>query len=293
MKNKIMHKQENSSVDVSCSKKCFFKSDTFEFARTIFLALVVAIGLRSFIYEPFNIPSGSMIPSLLVGDFLFVAKWPYGYSRWSFPFGFPPFSGRILDKKLPETGEVIVFKYPLDTSMQFIKRVIGRPGDKVQMKEGILYINGQEAKVERIEDYTYIDEDDGTSHTVPQYIETLPNGRQHLIIKDYAFGAAPFDNTPVYEVPANHFFVMGDNRDHSGDSRIMHMLGFVPAENILGSADFLYFSTEIPYFPTKIDWWDVPAWFSEKFIWWQPWKWFSAIRYSRIFNIINTFHRES
>ncbi len=279
--------QDTSNSSQTTSKK----SETFELIKTLFLALVVAIGLRSFVYEPFNIPSSSMVPSLLVGDFLFVAKWPYGYSRWAFPFGFPPFSGRIIDLKSPDTGDVIVFKNPKDTSSQWIKRVIGRPGDKVQMREGILYINGQEAKLERIEDYNYIDERTGESHMVEQYIETLPNGRQHLIIKDAPFGLGKLDDTPVYEVPEGYLFVMGDNRDHSGDSRAMNFLGFVPYENLLGPADFIYFSAEYSYFPTDIDWLDIPAWFNEKFIWWQPWKWFTAIRYSRIFTIINNFKR--
>ena len=268
------------------------KSEFWSTVKTLFLALFVALVLRSFLFEPFNIPSGSMIPNLLVGDFLFVSKWSFGYSKYSFPFGLDLFSGRFLDTRKPKQGEVIVFKYPRDTEFQWIKRVVGTPGDTIQMKEGILHINNEAVKLERIEDYSYVDEDDQSTHVSEQYIETFPNGTQHHILKDVPFGEARLDDTPLYEVPPGHYFMMGDNRDHSGDSRIINNLGFVPEEYILGKASLIYFSEEHSYWPQStlrvpMDWFSAKEWFSDRFIWWQPWKWFTAIRYSRLFKIIN------
>ncbi|MBS0184767.1 MAG: signal peptidase I [Proteobacteria bacterium] len=268
------------------------KSEFWSTVKTLFLALFVALVLRSFLFEPFNIPSGSMIPNLLVGDFLFVSKWSYGYSKYSFPFGLDLFSGRFLEFKTPQQGEVIVFKYPKDTEFQWIKRVVGLPGDTVQMKEGILHINGEPVKLERIEDYSYIDEDDQTLHVAEQYIETFPNGTQHRILKEVPFGKARLDNTPLYEVPPGHYFVMGDNRDNSGDSRVINNLGFVPRDYVLGKASLIYFSEEHSYWPQStlrvpMNWFSLKEWFSDRFIWWQPWKWFTSIRYSRLLKIIH------
>lgn len=280
-----------SSPNTSEKKSSFFTQEPWNTLKTLFFALAVALLLRSFLFEPFNIPSSSMVPNLLVGDFIFVSKWPFGYSRYSFPFGPNLFSGRFFDSRTPQPGEVIVFKYPRDTEFQWIKRVVGVPGDTIQMKEGVLHINGEPVKLERIEDYSYWDEDDHKLHVSEQYIETFPNGNQHHILKDVPFGEGRLDNTPPYEVPKGHYFVMGDNRDHSGDSRVIHNLGFIPAEYLIGEASFIYFSTKNFYWPHStlrrdMDWLSLKEWFSDRFIWWQPWKWFTSIRYHRIFQII-------
>jgi len=231
-----------------------------ETVRTVVYAVLIALFVRTVAYEPFNIPSGSMIPTLLVGDYLFVSKYSYGYSRYSLPFGLPLISGRIL-ARTPERGDVIVFKWPKDNSTDYIKRLIGLPGDKVQMKGGLLYVNGQPVKRERIEDY--LDPED--HRLVPQYIETLPNGIRHRIIEKQG-DAGTYDNTNEFDVPAGSYFMMGDNRDNSADSRVW---GFVPAENLVGPAQFIFFSL------------DGSA------HWWEPWKWPFAIRYDRLFEGIH------
>jgi signal peptidase I len=233
--------------------------------KTVVYAVLIALVVRTVAYEPFNIPSGSMIPTLLVGDYLFVSKFSYGYSRFSLPFGLPLFSGRIFFHP-PERGDVVVFKLPTDTSVDYIKRVIGLPGDTIQMKEGELYINNQEVPRKRIEDYLY-QEDDGAMIPMRQYIETLPNGRQHRIIKIGDDG--PLDNTQQYHVPPGDYFMMGDNRDNSQDSRVLSAVGYVPAENLIGKAQFIFFST------------DGTARL------WEFWKWPFAIRYNRLFKGIN------
>src|SRR6266436_8275148 len=192
--------------------------------------IAIVLFVRTVAYEPFNIPSGSMVPTLLVGDYLFVSKFSYGYSRYSLPFGLPVFSGRIFFHP-PERGDVIVFKLPTDNSTDYIKRVIGLPGDHIQMKGGNLYINDQLVPRKRTQDYLY-QEGNGTVIPLAQYIETLPNGRQHLIIKMGDNG--PLDNTPVYDVPPGDYFMMGDNRDNSQDSRVLSAVGYVPAENLVG-----------------------------------------------------------
>jgi len=231
-----------------------------ENVKTIVYAGLIAIGIRTFLLEPFNIPSGSMIPTLLIGDYLFVSKFSYGYSRYSLPLGLPLFSGRILASP-PKRGDVVVFKWPKDNSTDYIKRLIGLPGDRIQMKHGLLYINDQPAKRERIEDF--FDPED--NRPTPQYVETLPNGVRHRIIEKMG-DAGPLDNTDVFVVPPNEYFMMGDNRDNSADSRVW---GFVPAENLIGPAQFLFFSTD-----GSADWWAF-------------WEWPFAIRYSRLFQGIH------
>lgn len=233
--------------------------------KTVVYAVLIALVVRTVAYEPFNIPSGSMIPTLLVGDYLFVSKFSYGYSRFSLPFGLPLFSGRIFFHP-PERGDVVVFKLPTDNSTDYIKRVIGLPGDDIQMKSGILYINDKAVPRKRIEDYLY-QEGDGAVIPMKQYIEILPNGRQHRIIKIGDDG--PLDNTQVYQVPPGDYFMMGDNRDNSQDSRVLSAVGYVPAENLIGKARFIFFST------------DGSA------RWWELWKWPFAIRYSRLFKGID------
>jgi signal peptidase I len=205
--------------------------------------VLIAFGVRTFAYEPFNIPSGSMIPTLLVGDYLFVSKFTYGYSKYTIAFGLPLFEGRIAGHA-PERGDVAVFKLPRDNKTDYIKRVIGLPGDTIQMIHGILNINGQPVKRDRIEDYKTTDAV-GRPHAVPQYIETLPNGVKHHIIEELG-DEGPLDNTAVYTVPPDHLFMMGDNRDNSQDSRVLWEVGYVPIENVVGRAEFLFFSLEEP-----------------------------------------------
>jgi signal peptidase I len=230
--------------------------------KTIVYAVLIALVVRTVAYEPFNIPSGSMVPTLLVGDYLFVSKFSYGYSRYSLPFGLPLFSGRIFFHS-PERGDVVVFKLPTDNSTDYIKRVIGLSGDRIQMKNGILNINGQPVPRRRIDDYLY-QEGNGVVIPLAQYIETLPNGVQHRIIEMSDNG--PLDNTQEYVVPPGDYFMMGDNRDNSQDSRVLSAVGYVPAENLIGKAQFIFFSTDG----------------SARL--WEIWKWPFAIRYGRLFH---------
>lgn len=210
--------------------------------KTVFWAVLIALMVRTFAFEPFNIPSGSMIPTLLVGDYLFVSKFSYGYSKHSMPFSLPIIPGRVFETQ-PERGDVAVFKLPSDTSQDYIKRVIGLPGDTVQVKEGRLYINNKMVERERIEDYILTD-GGGRSAAVPQYIETLPNGRVHRILEMFG-DQGPSDNTEAFTVPEGHFFMMGDNRDNSADSRAFAArFRFVPVENLVGRAEFLFYSKD-------------------------------------------------
>jgi signal peptidase I len=213
-----------------------------EAIKVILQALLIAVVVRTFLFQPFNIPSGSMIPTLLIGDYLFVSKYAYGYSKHSFPFSPDLFNGRILATP-PKRGDVVVFKLPRDGQTDYIKRVIGLPGDKIQMKEGRLFINGEMVPREPIAKFrteTY----PGEETEVPTYIETLPGGVKHTIIEiqgDTGFK----DNTGVYEVPPNSYFMMGDNRDNSTDSRFSpeeNGVGYVPFENLVGRAELIFFS---------------------------------------------------
>jgi signal peptidase I len=236
-----------------------------ETIKTVVYAVVIAFGVRTFAYEPFNIPSGSMIPTLLVGDYLFVSKFSYGYSRYTVAFGAPLFDGRMLYTK-PERGDVAVFKLPRDNKTDYIKRIIGLPGDRIQVIGGILHINGEAVKRDRVEDFVTTDQF-GRQVRVAQYIETLPNGRKHNIIEESDSGS--LDNTQVYTVPENHFFAMGDNRDNSLDSRVSSMVGFVPVENLVGRAEFLFFSID------------------EGSSFWEFWKWPWSVRFGRVFDGVN------
>jgi signal peptidase I len=236
------------------------KSDGFlEIAKTVGIAVVIALVIRSFLYEPFRIPSGSMIPTLLIGDYLFVSKSSYGYSKYSFPFSPDLFSGRVLGGG-PKRGDIAVFRQPPHPEIDFIKRIVGLPGDHIQMKGGILYINDVAVVRERIADYV---DEQGNSYI--QYIETLPNGVKHRIIEMQGDDGS-LDNTDVFVVPPDHYFAMGDNRDDSSDSRTEYV-GYVPAENLVGRAEIIFFST------------DGSA------HWWEFWRWPFAIRYGRFFDL--------
>ena len=240
------------------------KSGFWDTAKTLFYAALIALFVRTVFVEPFSIPSGSMIPSLLVGDYLFVSKMSYGYSRHSLPLSMPLIKGRIFYEE-PKQGDVIVFKLPSDNRTDYIKRLIGMPGDKIQVKQGRLYINGKQ--IERIADKDFVMRDErGKAMRFDRYIEVLPNGVRHPIIEMSDEG--PFDNTEEFTVPEGHFFMMGDNRDNSLDIRSVKV-GFVPAVNLVGRAKFLFFSN------------DGTA------RWWEIWKWPMAVRWSRLFNGIH------
>lgn len=254
-----------------------------ESLRTMVYAVLIALVVRTFAIEPFNIPSGSMIPTLLVGDYLFVSKYSYGYSKHSFPLSWGFFPGRIFGS-MPERGDVAVFKYPGDQGQglnrtDYIKRIVGLPGDRIQVTNGVLHINGK--AVERLKIGDYVQGGGGAYRTGTLYSEVLPSGRRHEIVETSDNG--PSDNTPEFVVPAGNFFMMGDNRDDSLDSRttliVRDMLGssgeraqgwFVPAENLVGRAEFIFFSHD----PSAAGWL-------------EPWKWPQAIRFSRFFMAIH------
>lgn len=236
-----------------------------DFMKTAVIAVLLALLIRTFLYEPFNIPSGSMKPTLEIGDYLFVYKPSYGFSHFSFPFGISPVAdtGRVM-AKLPSRGDIVVFKLPTNTSIDYIKRIIGMPGDTVQMIEGRLYINHHVVKRETV-GLKRVDEN-GTATPVTEYLETLPNGVIHHIYEVSDNGQ--LDSTPEYRVPEGHYFMMGDNRDNSQDSRVMDHVGFVPYENLVGRASFIFFSTNGYANMAEI------------------WKWPMSIRYNRLFKMI-------
>lgn len=203
---------------------------------SIIVAVMIALLIRTIIFEPYSIPSGSMKPNFLVGDYLFVSKYQYGISNASFPFDPPIFNGRILELNQPKLGEVIVFKSAYDRSINYIKRLVGMPGDEIQVKNGILYING--IMIKREEAGYFIDTD---GRNLRKYVETLPNGVSYYILEDSDNN--PWDNTGVYKVPEGHYFFMGDNRDHSVDSRFgSKPIGFVAHDKLIGKAEMIIFS---------------------------------------------------
>ncbi len=233
-----------------------------ETISVIIQALLLALVIRTLLFQPFSIPSGSMRPTLLEGDYLFVTKWAYGYSRFSLPFSPPIFSGRIWGSD-PQRGDVVVFKFPPNPSLDYIKRVIGLPGDRIQMREGQLFINDVAVPRQKT---GQIDNPDVTEvdRPVDVYRETLPNGVSYdtLDLTPNSIG----DNTREFVVPEGHFFMMGDNRDNSTDSRFS--VGFVPAENLVGRANIIFFSIAGGASPLEI------------------WKWPSEMRASRLFSFV-------
>ncbi len=211
------------------------------FIVVIVQALLIAVVIRTFLFQPFNIPSGSLIPTLLVGDYLFVSKYAYGYSKHSFPFDLAPITGRVWGSE-PKRGDVIVFRNARDQDKDYIKRLIGVPGDTVQMIRGRLYINGELVEREAIEPFT-TDRPWGEERQVPQYIESLPGGTKHRIIEVNGDEAGLADNTAPMVVPDKSYFFMGDNRDSSQDSRFQNV-GMVPEEALIGRAEIIWFSIQ-------------------------------------------------
>ena len=228
----------------------------WELIKTVFWALLIAGVFRTLFFQPFWIPSGSMKDTLLIGDFLFVNKMAYGYSQHSCPFSSCPISGRIMASE-PTRGDVVVFRHPVNGA-DFIKRLVGLPGDRIQMKDGVLHINGQAVKLTPADPFEEVMEPQGSVGSKPRcentpglgaicsksrMIETLPNGVSHSILN---IGNQSKDSTGIYTVPEAHFFFMGDNRDNSTDSRFAQNVGgvgFVPFENIIGRADRIMFSS--------------------------------------------------
>jgi signal peptidase I len=196
---------------------------------------------RTFLFQPFNIPARSMAPTLLVGDYFFVAKYAYGYTHYSLPFSPRLFSGRIFGSA-PGRGDVVIFRVPKDDSVDYVKRVVGLPGDRIQMKQGLLYINDTPVTRERLPNFADGGDSCGTDANAgtKRWRETLPNGVSYetLDCVDNGF----YDNTNVYTVPSGHFFMLGDNRDNSTDSRVLSAMGYVPLENIVGRAGLIFFS---------------------------------------------------
>src|SRR5690348_2925238 len=256
-----------TETDMSANKAKQQQGESWsELVKTVVYAGLIAVVIRTFLFQPFNIPSASMEGTLLIGDYLFVEKFAYGYSRYTFPFGAWPFGdamhGRFMARE-PQRGDVIVFKFPGDNSTDFIKRLIGLPGDRIQMKNGVLYINDK--PVPRVRAQDYIEHFGPQEHHVTQFRETLPNGVSYDILQRDPEG--DLNNTQVFVVPEGHYFMMGDNRDNSADSRAN--VGYVPFENLVGKAEVIFFST------------NGDAHF------WEFWKWPFTIRYNRIGEIIH------
>jgi len=213
---------------------------------SIALAILLGISLvpgplivRTFVAQPFNMPSGSMMPTMLIGDHFFVSKFAYGYTRYSLPFSPPVLSRRILAAE-PQRGDLVVFRLPRDQATDFVKRVVGMPGERIQMIGGQLHIDGQPVTRERADDFVY---DDGDKTVrAKRWRETLPNGVSYetLDLQDNGF----LDDTPVYTVPADAYFMLGDNRDNSVDSRVLDQVGYIPADHLIGRVTMIFYSVD-------------------------------------------------
>jgi len=241
------------------------KNEWVEIIKTVAIALFIAILLRIFLFQPFTIPSASMEPNLYEGDYIVVSKWTYGYSKHAVPYSPPLFEGRIMGKA-PERGDIAVFKLPSDNKTDYIKRVIGVPGDRVQMINNVLHINGEPVENVVVTGEQVADMFEGQTVTTLQ--ETLPNGRSYQI-QDFGPNYS-LDNTPVFEVPEGYYFMMGDNRDNSIDSREQSAMGvgLVPEENLIGKAEMILFS------------WHEGARL------WNPVSWFTKVRLDRFFTVL-------
>ena len=241
------------------------KNTIIDNIKTIFYALVIAIFIRSFFIQPFYIPSSSMEPTLLIGDRLFVTKYSYGYSKHSFPFSPPVINGRVLSNS-PQIGDVIVFKTPADNRTDYIKRLIGLPGDNIQFISGDLVVNNINILKSRVSknDVIYCGKQ---TIKVNTFTEQLPNGKTHntVYLKNYSF-----QNSDIFTVPEKHYFFLGDNRDCSKDSRYLTSVGYVHENNLVGKAQFIFFSSDFR----------IGSIFSF-------WKWHKTIRFDRFFKRIN------
>ena len=244
----------------------------WDLIKVIIQAVAIAVVLRTLLFQPFNIPTGSLIPTLLVGDYVFASKYSYGFSHYSLP-GFLDWFPRAMPGRAffsePKRGDIVVFRPPGDQANDFIKRLIGLPGDKIQLKEARLYINGELAAREPLAPFKTANPF-GDSVEVPHYLETLPGGVKHEIIQlegDRGF----YSNTGVYEVPPGTYFMMGDNRDNSSDSRVNPekggVVGYVPAENLIARGEIVFFSVD-----------GAPAW--------QFWRWPWTVRWNRLMHVV-------
>ena len=207
--------------------------------KTLLIALIIAIIIRSFLFQPFYIPSSSMEPTLLVGDRIFVSKYTYGYSKHSFPFSPPVLKNRIF-KSSPAYGDLVVFKTPSDNRTDFIKRLVGLPGDEIQFREGQLFINNKKILKEKYNEKINI-MCGGSSFETTSYIEELPNNRKHKTVYNKIGSMV---NSDPYTVPENHYFFLGDNRDCSRDSRFLSSVGYVHQNNLVGKAQIIFFSND-------------------------------------------------
>jgi signal peptidase I len=251
--------QSMSKAEAKAGKK---KNELLETIIVIIEALAIALIFRTFLYQPFSIPTASMQQTLMIGDYFIANKWTWGFGKYSFPIALP-FNGRLFGGQ-PQRGDVAVFRNEI-TNEDYIKRVIGMPGDRIQMKEGRLYINGEIVERELV---GRGEDTDSLMHTVPViiYKETLPNGVTHTIQE--VSDSRELDNTPEYLVPAGHYFMMGDNRDRSQDSRVLSAVGYVPLDAIIGKAEARFFSINN----------NIPPW--------QLWEWPANVRWDRMFQSV-------
>jgi len=234
-------------------------ADTALFLLFLFF---LALFVRTFVAAPFMIPSGSMLPNLMIGDYLFAAKWPYGFSRYAFPFGLLRFQGRMWGGE-PKRGDIVVFRFPPNPEVDYIKRLVGLPGDKIQVTNGVLFINGK--PVPKVADGTFnSDYAQDPGQDVPVFRETLDDGKTYDTLDQSPVSRG--DNTQEFVVPEGHYFMMGDNRDNSLDSRFD--VGFVPAENLVGRASVIFFSLGNDTSFREI------------------WKWPSNMRWDRLFKVV-------
>jgi len=254
------------SASAAIPKKSGAVGEMFEVVKTVLVALAIALVLRVVFFQPFTIPSASMEPNLYEGDYIVVSKYAYGWSHHSIPFSPPLFHGRIFERA-PKRGDIVVFKLPRDTKVDYIKRVIGLPGDRIQVRGGVVYINGE--RVPRVETGVVREVENFTERDVQRYRETLPEGRS-IMVNDYG-PDGDLDNTSVMVVPDGHYFMMGDNRDNSMDSRLDASIGvgFVPAEDLVGKAEIILLS-----------WKQGASLF-------KPWTWVMNLQPSRFFTLLH------